>query len=345
MQRRTWGNLQGQTVELFTLDLGKGSLAEITNYGGALVRLSVPDRHGVLGDVVLGYHTLEDYVACTKSLGILVGRHANRIENAEFTLGDTTYKLAANDGRNHLHGGPGGFGKVIWDPQVVETEFGPGLQLSYFSPHGEEGYPGNLQVEVTYAPTGNAGLRIDYRATTDQDTVVNLTNHAYFNLAGQGSTSIFDHELQLEADFFTPINFECLPTGEILRVAGTPLDFRHKKTIGQDIEADHAQIRSGQGFDHNWIINGLQPGLKRAARVEHPSTGRVMEVWTTQPGIQFYSGNFLDGTPHPRRSGFCLETQFFPNSLRFAHFPRAILSAGRRYEHTTIYAFSSQPTT
>lgn len=339
MERKPWGSLQGQEVELFKLDLGGGSHAEITNFGGALVRLFVPDREGVLGNVILGYDSLEDYVACTKSLGILVGRHANRIEDAEFTLGDTTYKLNANEGRNHIHGGPGGFGKVIWEPEVVETEYGLALRLRYFSPHLEEGYPGNLQVEVTYAPApGQGGLRIDYLATSDQTTVVNLTNHAYFNLAG-GNGTILDHKLQLDADFFTPITPEGLPTGEILKVAGTPFDFRQKTPIGQGIGADHEQIRAGQGYDHNWIINGLDKGLKRAARVEEESSGRMMEVWTTKPGIQFYSGNFLDSERHPKRSGFCLETQFFPNSLRYAHFPRAILEAGERYEHTTIYDF------
>ena len=343
MKRKTWGSLQGQTIELFTFDLGGGSQAEITNYGGALVRLFVPDKKGVLGNVLLGYDSLEDYVACTKSLGILVGRHANRIEDAKFTLGGITYQLTANEGRNHIHGGPGGFGKVIWEPKEVETEFGPGLQLSYLSPHGEEGYPGNLKVEVTYAPASKQGsLRIDYRATADQSTVVNLTNHAYFNLAG-GNGSIVDHELQLDADFFTPITSEGLPTGEVCKVEGTPLDFRQMTRIGQGINANHEQIQAGQGYDHNWIISGLGTGLKRAARVGEPSTGRIMEVWTTKPGIQFYSGNFLDSERHPKRSGFCLETQFFPNSLRFAHFPSAILQAGERYEHTTIYDFSQTP--
>ncbi|NLL47253.1 MAG: galactose mutarotase [Firmicutes bacterium] len=339
MERKPWGTLQGQEIERFTLDLGGGARAEITNFGGALVRLFVPDREGNLDNVVLGYENLEEYVACTQSMGILVGRHANRIEDAKFTLGDTTYQLAANDGRNHLHGGPGGFGKVIWEPEIVETEFGSALKLSYLSPDGEEGYPGNLQVEVTYSPApGQGGLCIHYVATSDQTTVVNLTNHAYFDLTG-GSGSILDHKLQLDADFFTPINSEGIPTGEIHKVAGTPLDFRKMTPMGQGIDADHEQIRAGKGYDHNWIINGLEDGLKRAARVEEPTTGRMMEVWTTKPGIQFYSGNFLKGEPHAYRSGFCLETQFFPNSLRFAHFPRAILPAGERYEHTTIYDF------
>lgn len=341
MERKIWGTHEGKTVELFTLDLGEGYQAQITNFGGALVSLYAPDRQGTLADVLLGYDSLEDYVKCKSSLGVLVGRHANRIEGAQFTLGDVTYQLAANDGRNHLHGGPGGFGKVVWEPQVVETSFGEGLKLSYFSPHGQEGYPGNLKVQVTYSQAEEAGgLRLDYVAEADQDTVVNLTNHAYFNLAGQGQGSIIDHELELYADFFTAINSEGLTTGEIFKVEGTPLDFRQKRAIGEGIDADHDQIRAGRGYDHNFIINGGGRGLMRAARVGHPPTGRVLEVWTTKPGVQFYSGNFLQTKTHPYRSGFCLETQFFPNSLRFSHFPSAILKQGERYEHSTIYDFS-----
>lgn len=345
MERKAWGVVEGQSVELFSLDLGGGVRAKITNFGGAIVSVEVPDRHGIPGDVVLGYDSVEDYVKCTSSLGVLVGRYANRIEGAEFTLGGTTYKLAANDGRNHLHGGPRGFGKVVWEPTVVQTEFGEGLQLAYLSPHGEEGYPGNLKVQVTYAPTAQGGgLRIDYQAETDQDTIVNLTNHAYFNLAGRGSHSILDHELELRANFFTPINAEGIPTGEILKVEGTPLDFRRKKEIGLDIDADHEQIRAGRGYDHNWVLNDGGSGLIRAARVDHPFSGRSLEVWTTKPGIQFYTGNFLNSTRHPYRSGLCLETQFFPNSPRIAHFPSALLRAGEVYQHTTIYDFAPKGT-
>lgn len=337
MERKSWGTHGGRPVELFTLDLGEGFRAEITNFGGALVSLSVPDRDGAFRDVVLGYDNLEGYVSCTSSLGILVGRHANRIEKAQFTLGGVTYDLAANDGRNHLHGGPGGFGKVVWEPRIVQREGRDALELTYFSPHGEEGYPGNLKVQVTYWASSQGALRLDYLATSDQDTVVNLTNHAYFNLAGQGL--ILDHELQLEADFFTPINSECLPTGEIYKVEGTPLDFRRMTPIGARIDSEHEQIRAGQGYDHNWILRRHGDDLAKAARVEHAPSGRVLEVWTTKPGIQFYSGNFLKTALHPHRSGLCLETQFFPNSMRFSHFPSPILRAGERYEHSTIYCF------
>lgn len=343
MTRKTWGCVQGQKVELFSLDLGLGYEVEITNFGGAIVAVYAPDRKGKTANVVLGYPGLQGYLNCTQSLGVLVGRHANRIEGAQFILGDITYKLAANNGRNHIHGGPGGFGKVVWQPKIVETAFGPGLQLSYFSRDGEEGYPGNLQVEVTYAPiSGGGGLGIHYAAVSDQDTVVNLTNHAYFNLAGPDSTSILDHELQIAGDFFTAINSEGLTTGEIFKVAGTPLDFRTMTPIGQGIDSGYEQIAAAQGYDHNWIISTSGPKLRKAARVEHPPTGRALEVWTTKPGIQFYSGNSLIGHPYPRRSGFCLETQYFPNSLRFSHFPSCILPAGTRYEHTTIYDFSAK---
>lgn len=342
MEQKMWGSYQDKDVYLFTLDLGEGYRAEITNFGGALISLYAPDRNGNSADVLLGYNSLAEYIQCPSSLGVLVGRHANRIEAARFELDGVTYELNANDGRNHIHGGPGGFGKVVWEPKVVETEFGNALELSYFSPHGEEGYPGNLKVNVTYRPTESPGaLRIDYEAETDQATVVNLTNHAYFNLSGESQGSILDHELEIYADFFTPVNSEGLPTGEILKVAGTPLDFRHKKAIGAEIDADHEQTRLGRGFDHNWILRSRGPGLNLAARAEHPGTGRRLEVWTTKPGIQFYSGNFLNTELHPWRSGFCLETQFYPNSLQFAHFPSAVLQPQQRYQHSTIYHFSN----
>jgi len=342
MESKTWGTHQGKEVYLFTLDLGGGCSAWITNYGGAIVSVYAPDRQGKLADVVLGYGSLDGYIQCTSSLGVIVGRHANRIENAEFELAGVTYKLAANDGRNHIHGGPKGFGKVVWEAKSVETEFGEGLELSYCSPDGEEGYPGSLKVKVTYRPGERPGaLCMDYEAETDRPTVVNLTNHAYFNLSGEEGTSILDHELAIYADFFTPINSEGLPVGEILQVEGTPLDFRKKKAIGAEIDSDHEQIKLGRGYDHNWILNRRGPGLVLAARAEQPETGRALEVWTTKPGIQFYSGNFLTGEPHPWRSGFCLETQFFPNSLRFPHFPSAVLYPRQRYRHSTVYQFSA----
>lgn len=346
MEKKLWGTLGGKDVELFSLDLGQGCRAEITNFGAAVVSLFVPDKKGELADVVLGYDSLEGYKECSKSLGVIVGRHANRIQDAQFTLGDKTYKLAANVGKNHLHGGPGGFGRLVWEPEILEVDNKKALKLKLFSSHGDQGYPGNLGVEVVYSRTGTGGLRIDYRARGDQDTVVNLTNHAYFNLAGQGNGLILDHELRLNAEFFTPMNNESLPTGEISKVAGTPLDFRTKKTIGDGIEAQHEQINFGSGYDLNWVLKRESDDLEQAARVEHGPTGRVLEVLTTKPGIQFYSGNFLandvgkGGALYPKWSGFCLETQFFPNSLRYNHFPSPVLKAGDVYKHSTIYQFS-----
>lgn len=348
MERKTWGTAAGRQVELFTMDLGQGNRAVLTNWGAALVSLYARDNQGSVDDVVLGYDTLEEYVACDKSMGVIVGRYANRIEDAQFTLGGKTYRLPANIGRHHLHGGPGGLAKRVWEPEVISSEAGPALKLSYFSPAGEEGYPGNLQVTVIYAPTGDGGLRIHYTAVSDEDTILNLTNHAYFNLAGQGRGLILDHELELDADFFTPANADSLPTGEIWRVEGTPMDFRTRTAIGARIDADYDQLRFGHGYDHNWVIRRTEPGLCRAARVEHPASGRVLEVYTTKPGIQFYAGNYLDGVKgkggvrYEKRSGFCLETQFFSNSPKYGHFPSPILRAGEHYEHVTIYQLGTK---
>ncbi|HHW71779.1 MAG TPA: galactose mutarotase [Firmicutes bacterium] len=348
MERQAWGTAYGRQVELFTLDLGAGSKAVLTNFGAALVSLFAPDSRGKVEDVVLGYDSVQGYVNCTKYFGVVVGRYANRIGGAQFTLDGQVYELAANDGRNHLHGGPGGFAKRLWEAEEIAGETGPALKLSYFSPHLEEGYPGNLQVEVVYSSTGTGGLRLDYYASCDRNTIVNLTNHAYFNLCGQGKGLILDHELELCADFFTPTDAESIPTGEILKVEGTPLDFRTKTPIGARIEADHEQLRFGKGYDHNWVIRRQGPGLVKAARVEDPVSGRVLEVLTTKPGIQFYSGNYLDGVKgkggavYERRSGFCLETQFFPDSPHFAHFTCPVLKAGERYHYTTVFQFSSK---
>lgn len=341
-----WGKLAGKDVELFTLELGEGCTAQVTNFGAALVSLYAPDNKGKLTDVVLGYDSLEGYVQCTASLGVIVGRHANRIEDASFQLGRRIYQLAKNDGRNHIHGGPTGFGKRVWDAELIKTEHGQGLKLTYHSPDGEEGYPGNLDVEVVYRPNGRGGLVMDYSALSDQDTVVNLTNHAYFNLAGQGTGSILDHELEICADFFTPVNAESLPTGEIWKVEGTPFDFRQKTPVGLRIAEDHEQLKFGSGYDHNWVLRKTEGGLSLAARLEHGATGRVLEVYTTKPGIQFYSGNHLNtkgkgGVVYGSRSGLCLETQFFPNSLRHSHFPSPIVHAGERYQHTTVYQLST----
>lgn len=346
MEKQSWGK-QTSGVALFRLALQGGLIAEITNYGGALVSLFVPDRLGNFTDIVLGYDTLASYQACTDYLGAIIGRHANRIGQAQFLLAEKRYQLEANDGPNHLHGGNPGLNKVIWQAQTLQTPFGEALKLSYLSPHLEAGYPGKLEVEVIYRPTEKPGFRIDYWAKADQDTVVNLTNHSYFNLAGHDFGTILGHEVQIEADFYTPIDENCLPLGEIRQVAGTPFDFRRKKPIGFELDSEHEQILAGQGYDHNWVLRKPKGALEKAARVEEPLSGRVLEVWTTKPGLQFYTGNFLAakrpgkaGAVYQRRSGFCLETQFFPDSLNHSHFPSAILPAGQIYQQSTMFQFS-----
>ncbi|NLJ75455.1 MAG: galactose mutarotase [Firmicutes bacterium] len=349
IERRDWGVLNGKKVELFTMTNAHGLEVSITNYGGAIVSLKVPDKDGMMDDITLGYDCLNDYIAGDAHFGALIGRHANRIEGARFELNGTIYELAKNDGPNHLHGGPGGFGRVVWKPAVIEKDGEQALELRYFSPDGEENYPGNLDVKVIYSFTPQNELRIDYQAEPDQDTVVNLTNHAYFNLAGHDGGTILDHELTLYAEEFTPINEECVPIGEICSVKGTPFDFTSPKKIGTHIDADDEQIRAGKGYDHNWVIKRDGEGLVKAAEAYHPKTGRVLEVFTTKPGIQFYTGNFLDGSDvgkggfvYGRRSGFCLETQYFPNALKHKHFPSPVTKGGETYRHSTVFRFSTR---
>ena len=349
MERRDFGIIHGKNIELFRLTNEHGLAVEITNYGGAIVSLTAPDKDGNMADIVLGYDCLNDYIKGEASFGALIGRHANRIEGACFTLNGQRYELAKNDGNHHLHGGPGGFGQVVWEPRVIENDGKQALELHYFSPHGEENYPGNLEVQVVYSLNSQNELWIHYQATPDQDTVVNLTNHAYFNLAGHDAGTILDHELTLYAEEFTPINEECVPTGEIRSVKGTPLDFTSPKAIGTHIDADDEQIQAGRGYDHNWVMKRRDQGLERAAQVYHPGTGRVLDVFTTKPGIQFYSGNFLDGSDvgkggfvYERRSGFCLETQYFPNALKYKHFPSPITKKGETYRHCTVFKFSTR---
>lgn len=349
MVRKPFGTIDGRPVELFLLTNPRGMKAAITNYGGIVVELWVPDRHGRLADVVLGYPTLEAYVKDSPYFGAIIGRYGNRIGKARFTLGGQEYRLAANDHGNHLHGGIKGFDKVVWEAQPTETPQGPQLKLSYLSKDGEEGYPGNLQVTVTYRLTDDNALEIEYRATTDKPTPVNLTNHSYFNLRGQGEGDILAHELVLCADRFTPVDAGLIPTGELRPVEGTPFDFRTPVAIGKRIDQPDEQLRFGRGYDHNFVLN-KQPGeMGLAARVVEPTSGRVMEVLTTEPAVQFYSGNFLDGTNvgkggkvYRHRYGFCLETQHFPDSPNQPHFPSTILDPGKEYRSRTVYKFSTQ---
>lgn len=339
-----------QRVTIYTLTNRRGAEARIMDYGGTLVSLKVPDRRGRLGDVVAGCDTLAGYLKQTSYLGALVGRFVNRIALGRFTLDGAQYQLATNNGPNHLHGGVRGFDKVVWQAQSITTKAGPALTLTYLSHDGEEGYPGNLSVKVTYTLTHNNELRIDYEATTDKATVVNLTHHSYFNLAGEGSGDILRHRLQINAARFTPTDANAIPTGELRAVRGTPFDFTRATEIGARIATDDEQLRFGSGYDHNYVINGSAGTLRRAAAVHEPTTGRTMEVWTTEPGMQFYSANFLaveagdgkHGHAYPRRSAFCLETQHFPDSPNKPAFPSTVLRKGQRFRSTTVYRFGAR---
>lgn len=348
--RRLYGKTQdGNEVYLFRLTNSNGMAAEIINYGGIVVSLFVPDKNGNIDDVVLGYDKIEGYENKSPYFGAIIGRHANRIEDSIFRINGTEYRLNANDGRNHIHGGLKGFDKVIWNAEILTDDSDECLQLSYRSRDGEENYPGNLDVKVTYTITNNNALEIDYFAVSDKDTVVNLTNHSYFNLSGHAAGDITKHKVMINADRFTAINDECLPTGEIRDVKGTPMNFTSLTPIEPGISSGYEQIICGKGYDHNWILNVSGKKPEKAAEVFDEKSGRLMEVFTTKPGIQFYSGNFLDGAStgkegaiYGKRSGLCLETQYFPNALKHKHFPSPVLKAGQQYKHITIYKFSTK---
>ena len=338
----------GQAIERYTLRNANGVEADIITWGGIVTRLVVPDRSGKPGDVVLGFDGPEGYLAEHPYFGALIGRYGNRIARAQFTLNGKTYKLAANNGPNALHGGLRGFDKRLWSARPLSAPEGQALELTYVSKDGEEGYPGTLTARVVYTLTGDNVLRIEYEARTDQDTVVNLTNHSYFNLAGQASGDILSHVIQIDADRFTPVDATLIPTGELRPVAGTPFDFRTPERIGARIDANDEQIKAGKGYDHNFVLNGRMGTLRRAARVTEPASGRVMEVHTTEPGVQFYTGNFLDGSLKGKegavykfRTGFCLETQHFPDSPNQPSFPSTVLKPGQTYRSKTEYRFST----
>jgi aldose 1-epimerase len=340
----------GQSVDLFVLTNKGGAEASITNFGGAVVSVKVPDRNGKLADVVLGYDTLDGYVNDKAYFGAIVGRYGNRIAHAQFVLDGKTYTLAKNNGDNSLHGGIKGFNKAVWAAKTLSAKDGQSLELSYLSKDGEEGFPGNLKVTVTYTWTDANALKIEYSATTDKKTVVNLTNHSYFNLAGEGSGDILDHVLTIEADQFTPVDSGLIPTGEFRDVTNTPFDFRKPTGIGARINQDDEQLKLGGGYDHNFVLRmAMDHGESLAARALEPASGRVLEVWTTEPGVQFYTGNFLDsktpgkgGHSYPRRSAFCLETQHFPDSPNQPKFPPVVLNPGERYHTITTYKFSTE---
>lgn len=340
----------GQNVQIYTLRNRHGMEARISNYGGIVVSLTAPDRNQKFADVALGYNTLDDYMNPPfPYFGAIIGRYGNRIAKGRFTLNGVEYKLAVNNGENHLHGGLKGFDRVIWGAQQRNTAAGPALLLNYVSKDGEEGYPGNLRVTVLYTLTHKNELKIDYTASSDKDTVTNLTHHSYFNLAGEGNGDILDHRVMIKASRFVPTDAGSIPTGELKNVAGTPFDFLSAHTIGERINQDDQQLKFGNGYDHTWVINGRMGVLRQAASVYEPTTGRVMEVWTTEPGVQFYTGNFLDGSrpgksgkPYQRRTGFCLETQHYPDSPNRPNFPTTTLRKGATYRSTTIYRFSAR---
>ena len=331
----------GKQVDLYTLTNAHGLKASIMTYGGILVSLSVPDTSGKFGDVVLGFDSLSGYLEGHPYFGAIVGRYANSIAKGRFTLDGVEYHLAQNNGENHLHGGIKGFDKVVWDAEPVRSDGWVGLLLTYESKHEEEGYPGNLSCTVVYMLIDNNELKINYEATTDHPTIVNLTHHSYFNLAGQGNGDILNHELWLNADKFTPVDSTLIPTGELKNVNGTPFDFREATTIGKRI----AQTEGG--YDHNFVLNKTLVSPSLAARVYEPTSGRVMEVYTTEPGMQFYTGNFLDGSltgkagkVYQKHFGFCLEAQYFPDSPNKPNFPSATLRRGEKYTQSTSYKFS-----
>jgi aldose 1-epimerase len=348
VQQQQFGERDGRPVNLYTLKNSHGVEIQAMNYGGIIVSIRVPDNKGQSADVVLGHEKLEGYIPNPPYLGAIVGRYANRIANGTFTLNGKTYTLPKNDGPNTLHGGIARtFDKVVWEAEPLKGK--NGVAFSYLSKDSEEGFPGNLKVKVTYTLTENNELVLDYEATTDKATPINVSQHSYFNLKGQGNGDILDHEIMINADRFTPVDKNLIPTGKLEPVKGTPMDFTTATKIGARIEDNYEQLQLGHGYDHNFVLNRKGPGMVLAARVTEPTTGRVLEVSTTQPGVQFYSGNFLDGSVtgkdghvYKRRYGFCLETQHFPDSPNHPNFPSTILKPGETFHQKTVFKFSAK---
>ncbi len=339
--------IDGQQVSLYELKGVNGISMKVTNYGARVVALCVPDKNGNLVDVVMGYSSVDEYINNVENFfGATIGRYGNRIGDAKFMLDSVEYQLAANDGKNHLHGGVKGYCDVVWKANQVSDSK---IEFSYLSADGEEGYPGNLNIVMTYELTPDNEFKIEYKANTDKKTICNLTHHTYFNLSGEGSETINDHLLQILADNTTPVDPTLIPTGEIVSLLGTPMDFTAPTAIGERADADFEQLKYGNGYDHNWVLNKQDSGVELAAVVESPVTGIKMEVLTDQPGIQFYAGNFLDGgvsgksgKPYSFRSGLCLETQHFPDSPNKSNFPSTVLEPGDNYYHVCIYKFSNK---
>jgi aldose 1-epimerase len=336
----------GSPVRVFALTGAGGMKLRVLDYGAIIVSLEVPDRNGRLGDVVNGHDDIEGYLTKSRFFGAVVGRYGNRIANGQFTLDGTTYHLTQNNGTNHLHGGAKGFDKRVWNVAILDDSRGPSIAFSLHSPAGDEGYPGNVDARVTYRVTAENALVIDYFATTDAPTIMNMTQHSYFNLGGDGSGDILGHRLALNAGHYTPVAGPMIPTGEIAPVDGTPFDFRRETTIGARIDDAHPQIQMAGGYDHNFALTRNGDGLSLAARLVEPVAGRTMEVSTTEPGMQFYTANKLDdsfvgksGHVYRARTGFCLETQHYPDSPNHANFPSPVVRPGTPYRSTTVYAF------
>ena len=335
----------GTEITLFTLSNDQNLEVSIINFGGAITSIKVPDRNNVIGDVVLGYDTLDEYVRNPRFFGGLIGRHANRIANGRFSLNGVAHQLAQNNGANHLHGGTKGYDKRVWSAEGRRAADSVDVRLGYLSKDGEENYPGNLKVSVDYVVNNDNELRVEYRATTDKDTIVNLTNHSYFNLAGSGD--ILEHQLMINADSFTPVSKDLIPTGEIQRVSETAMDFRKPATIGSGIDEPFDQLGFTGGYDHNYVLRESANPLRLACKLREKSSGRTLEVFTTQPGLQFYSGNFLDGSlkgrggvVYEKYAGLCLETQGFPDAPNHANFPSTVLRVGEVYEAVAVFRFS-----
>lgn len=350
MNATPFGSADGKTVSLYTLRNAHGLSAGVANYGGIIVSLLLPDCHGLFDDVVLGYDALDGYLGDTAYLGALLGRYANRIAGGRFTLDGESYTLAVNGDSNHLHGGCKGFDKVVWSAEPFAGPGTNGVVLRYTSWDGEEGYPGTVHAEVTYTLSDANELSIDYCATTDRPTPLNLSQHSYFNLAGAAGGDVLAHEISIAAEHFTPVDATLIPTGELAVVAGTPFDLREATVLGSRIAADHEQLKLGRGFDHNFVLRGDGPGPALAARVREPRSGRVLEVLTTEPGVQLYTGNFLDGrhvgkggVAYTQHAGFCLETQHFPDSPNQPAFPSTILRPGRPFRSRTVWRFAVAP--
>ena len=344
--RAAYGRMpDGKPVDVYTLTNASGMEVRAITYGAFIVSLRTPDRTGKADDVVLGFDSLEGYLKSGSHMGSVVGRYGNRIANAKFTLDGKTYTLAANDGVNHLHGGVTGFDQYVWTGEEVRQGEDVGVRFTLVSPDGDEGYPGRLTTSVTYTLTPRSELVVEYTATTDKPTLVNLTQHSYFNLAGQANGDVLGHELTIHADLYTPAGPGLIPTGALAPLEGTPLDFRTATRIGARIDQDHEQLKLGRGYDHNYVVLHTSPGLVPAARVFDPKSGRTMEVLTTEPGIQLYTGNWLGdekgkgGRVYPRRSGFCLETQHYPDSPNRPEFPTTVVRPGETYRSKTVFVF------